>query len=93
MTAFQQVSLALTAIWFALIMLRFRRSTVALVAGLVVVGGYTIVSLIAGKVSLTELGMDASRSWLATYLEVCRYWAGCDARVQSACRQGGIALV
>ena len=66
MTAIQQVSLALTAIWFALIMLRFRRSTVALVAGLVVVGGYTIVSLIAGKVSLTELGLDASRSWLAT---------------------------
>lgn len=66
MTIFQQIAFLLILIWFALIVIRFRRSTAVLVAGLVVIGVYTIVSLMLGKVTLRELGLGTPASWLST---------------------------
>lgn len=57
MTFFQQIALLLTVIWFALILVRFRRSTVGLIAGHIVIGLYTIISLVTGKVTFSELGL------------------------------------
>jgi membrane protease YdiL (CAAX protease family) len=66
MNTFQQIALLLTAILFAMIVIRFRRSTMVLVAGLVVIGLYTIISLAIGKVAPNELGLGTPSSWLST---------------------------
>ena len=66
MTTFQQIALLLAAIWLALVIVRFRHSTIVLIAGLFVVGSYTLVSLAYGNVTLDELGLGIPKSWLAT---------------------------
>ena len=57
MTTFQQIALLLIGIWFAMIMVRFRHSTGMLIAGLIVIGLFTLVSHALGKVTLVELGL------------------------------------
>jgi CAAX protease family protein len=66
MTTFQQIALFLTFIWFTLIVVRSQRSTIFLIAGLVVIGLYTIVSLVSGRVTLAELGLGVPTSWSST---------------------------
>jgi membrane protease YdiL (CAAX protease family) len=58
MTTFQGTALLLTAIWLAIVGIRFRRSTVVLVGGLCAIGLYTAVALARGTVSLHELGLS-----------------------------------
>ncbi len=66
MTPFQQIALLLTAIWLILVVVFFRRSTVALIVGLLVIGLYTAVALAFGWVTPAELGLGLPRSWLLT---------------------------
>jgi uncharacterized protein len=65
MTTFQQTALLLTILWL-LSVLRFRRSTIALIAGLFAIGLYALAALAFGLVTLDQLGMGAVRSWLTT---------------------------
>ena len=50
MTTFHQIALLLILVWFTLIVLLFRRSTLVLVAGLIMIGLYTVVSIVSGQV-------------------------------------------
>ena len=65
MTTFQETALSLTAIYIAIVVVRFRRSTVVLIGGLVALGLYTLVTLADGEVTLSEIGLG-SHSWLPT---------------------------
>ena len=67
MAPFQQTALLLTAIWFLIVIIRFRRSSVVLVGGLFVIGIYTLISFIYGKVTTEELGLGVPNSWLSTF--------------------------
>ncbi len=64
MTAFQLTALLLTILWLAIVVVRFRRSTVVLTSGLFAIGLYTLAALALGKVTLEALGLGAPRSWL-----------------------------
>jgi len=57
MTVFQTTALLLTILWLGMVGIRFRRSTVVLIGGLVAIGLYTAISLARGQVSLEELGL------------------------------------
>jgi 2-phosphoglycerate kinase len=48
MTPFQQTALLLTAVWLALLAIRFRRSYIVLVGGLVAIGACTIAAYARG---------------------------------------------
>ena len=65
MTTFQETALFLTAIYIAIVVVRFRRSTVVLIGGLVAIGLYTLVALAYGEATLSEIGLG-SHSWLPT---------------------------
>jgi len=65
-TTFQQTALLLTVIWLVLVVVRFRRSTVVLIAGLFALGAYALAAFILHKVTLAELGLDFPSSWLRT---------------------------
>ncbi len=65
MTRFQETALFLTAIYIVVVVVRFRRSTVVLIGGLVALGLYTLVALAYGEVTLSEIGLG-SHSWLPT---------------------------
>ncbi len=67
MTTFQQIALLFTAVWLLLVVVRFRRSTIALVGGLLVVGLYTAAALALGYVTPAKLGMGRPSSWLLTF--------------------------
>ena len=66
MTPFQQTALLLTLIWFALVVVRFRRSSLVLIGGLFAIGLYTLAAFAFGKVPPDELGLGIPRSWLLT---------------------------
>ncbi len=66
MTTFQEIALLLTALWLAAVVIRFRHSTAALIAGLLVIAVYTLVSLTYHKVTLPDLGLSMPNSWLTT---------------------------
>jgi len=66
MTTFQQIALLLTAIWLVIVVVRFRHSTLVLIVGLLVIGAYTLASLVLGKVTWGELGLGRPNSWLLT---------------------------
>lgn len=68
MTTFQIIALILIVIWLLLVAARFRRSNAVLIGGLFVVGLFTLVEFIVGKVTPVELGLGAPQSWLATVL-------------------------
>jgi membrane protease YdiL (CAAX protease family) len=65
MTPFQFTALVLTIVWLVLVVFVFRRSTVVLLVGLVVIGGYALMSLILGWVTAGQLGLGRT-GWLAT---------------------------
>ena len=66
MTTFQQTALLLTAIWLALVVVRFRRSSIVLIGGLVAIGLYTLAALASGAVTPDELGLGTDHAWLPT---------------------------
>ena len=66
MTAFQETALALTAIYIVLVVVRFRKSTIVLIGGLVAVALFTVAALARGAVTLDQLGLRVPDSWLAT---------------------------
>lgn len=66
MTTFQQSALILIIIWLVLVVFRFPRSGTILIGELLLLGLYTIVSVLYGKVTLQELGLSAARSWVST---------------------------
>jgi len=67
MTPFQQTAILVTAIWFVIVIVRFRRSSIVLVGGLIVIGIYILISFIYGKVTPEELGLEIPNSWLSTF--------------------------
>ncbi len=66
LTPFQLIALLLTVIWLAIVVVRFRRSTVALLAGLFVVGLFTLAAFAFRKVTPADLGLGLPASWLLT---------------------------
>jgi membrane protease YdiL (CAAX protease family) len=74
MTTFQETALFLTAIYIVIVVVRFRRSSVVLIGGLVALGLYTVVALAYGQVTLSEIGLG-SHSWLPT-IEFALVWLG-----------------
>jgi membrane protease YdiL (CAAX protease family) len=65
LTTFQHTALLLTVVWLAIVV-RFRRSSIVLIAGLFVIGLYTLAALVDGEVTLDELGLGIAISWLPT---------------------------
>jgi uncharacterized protein len=61
-----QTALLLTTIWLVLVVVRFRRSPMVLMAGLSGIGAYTLAAVAYGKVTLAQLGLGLPNSWLAT---------------------------
>jgi membrane protease YdiL (CAAX protease family) len=72
---FQQNALLLTGIWLAIVAVRYRRSTIVLVGGLVVVGLFTAGGLARGAVTPRELGLSTQSSWLPT-IAFAVVWVG-----------------
>ena len=66
LTTFQHIALLLTIVWLLLVIVRFRRSRLVLICGLVAIGLYTVVALILGKVTPEELGLGIPYSWVPT---------------------------
>ena len=66
LTTFQLTALLLILIWLALVVVRFRSSSIVLIVGLFVIGGYTLAAFETGKVSQVELGLGVPQSWLLT---------------------------
>ncbi|HTX90420.1 MAG TPA: CPBP family intramembrane glutamic endopeptidase [Anaerolineales bacterium] len=75
MTTFQFIALLLTVIWLVIVVVRFRRSTLALMIGLVALALFTIAALALGKVTLMQLGMGPVHSWLLM-LVLTLVWLG-----------------
>jgi membrane protease YdiL (CAAX protease family) len=75
MTKFQQIALLLTVTWLVAVAVRFRRSTIVLVGGLVAIGLYTVVAIAYDGVTLNELGLGTTNSWLMT-LGFAVIWCG-----------------
>jgi membrane protease YdiL (CAAX protease family) len=72
---FQQSALLLTAVWLAIVALRYRRSTVVLVGGLVAIGLFTLASVARGAVTPGELGLAGTSSWIPT-IALALVWLG-----------------
>lgn len=66
MTIFQQTALPLTFIWFLIVIVRFRRSIIVLIGGLLIVATYTLIAFIYGLVTPSDLGLSLPASWLGT---------------------------
>ncbi len=66
MLTFQQIALIMTLIWFTIVVIWFRRSRVALVGGLLVIGIFTLAAFIFGGITPDDLGLGAPESWLLT---------------------------
>jgi uncharacterized protein len=66
MTTFQQTALFLTATWFMIVAVRFRRSIIVLLGGLVGIGGYVLAALAFGSAAPAELGLGIPDSWWQT---------------------------
>jgi membrane protease YdiL (CAAX protease family) len=65
MTTFQLISILLAVLWLVLAVIIFRRSTIVLIGGLLVIGVFTLAALIAGWVTPGQLGLGRA-GWLAT---------------------------
>jgi uncharacterized protein len=66
MTHFQQHAMLLTAAWLLIVVARFRNSRIVLIGGLFAVALYTLVALVVDNVSIQQLGLSTSVSWLGT---------------------------
>ena len=62
-TTFQQTALILTVIWLVMVAVRFHRSIVVLIGGLVGIGLYTLVAFAYGETTLADLGLGIPNSW------------------------------
>ncbi len=67
-TTFQIIALSLALIWLLLVAVRFRRSTLVLLIGLVVIGLFTLVEYFLGNVTAADLGLARPNSWWMTIL-------------------------
>jgi membrane protease YdiL (CAAX protease family) len=65
-TVFQQIALLTTAVWATAIVVRFRRSAIAVIGGLGAIGVFTLVSLFVGLVTPADLGLGRPESWWYT---------------------------
>jgi membrane protease YdiL (CAAX protease family) len=65
---FRLIALSLAALWLLLVGLRFRRSTLALLIGLIGLGLFTLVEMLLGNVTAADLGLARPASWLTTLL-------------------------
>jgi membrane protease YdiL (CAAX protease family) len=65
-TIFQWTALLLAVVWLVLVVVRFRRSRIVLIGGLLAVGLYTVIALALGMVTLDELGLSIAVSWWRT---------------------------
>jgi hypothetical protein len=63
---FQLYADLLVVAWLLLVATRFRRSTVVLTGGLVLIGAYTALAWFRGQVSLDQLGLEPDRPWYRT---------------------------
>jgi membrane protease YdiL (CAAX protease family) len=72
---FHEGALLLTAVWLAIVAVRYRRSTIVLVGGLVAIGLFTAGGLARGAVTPRELGLSAGSSWLPT-IAFALLWLG-----------------
>jgi membrane protease YdiL (CAAX protease family) len=66
MTVFQERALFIAALWLVAVAVRFQRSRIVLLGGLVALGLYAFVALLAGQLSLSELGMNSPIAWVPT---------------------------
>ena len=66
MATFQIIALALTAAWLVLIAVKFRRSTVVLIGGLVALSAYAAVAIALGRTSPDVVGLGLPESWPKT---------------------------
>ena len=62
--AYQLIALALTALWMVVVLIFFRKSVIALIAGLVIIGVFVFVGLAAKRLIPADLGLSPPRSWL-----------------------------
>jgi membrane protease YdiL (CAAX protease family) len=72
---FQQIALLLTVIWLALIVVRFRRSIMILIGGLVAISLYALAALANGATTPAEIGLSSTVSWLPT-IGLALTWLG-----------------
>jgi|WetSurMetagenome_2_1015567.scaffolds.fasta_scaffold10528_5 uncharacterized protein len=66
MTDFQLTALILAAAWLFLVVGFFRRSGPVLVGGLAVLGIFTLVEFITGRITAADLGLSMPASWSVT---------------------------
>ena len=66
MTMFQERAVLIAALWLVAVAVRFQRSRIVLLGGLVALGLYAFVALLAGQLSLSELGMSLPIAWIPT---------------------------
>ena len=75
MSVFQLITLILVAVWLVLVVVFFRRSSLVLVGGLLVIGLFTLTGLALGIVTPDELGLGKPNSWLVT-VALALVWLG-----------------
>jgi len=75
MTAFQQIAFLLTIIWLVMVVVRFRRSNVVLIGGLVAIGSYALAAFAFGEVTAMDLGLGRTNSWLPA-MGLALVWLG-----------------
>ena len=75
MSTFQETALLATAMWLALVAVRFRRSIPFLLLGLVAIGLYAIAAMLFREGTIAELGLAAPGSWLRT-IGLASVWLG-----------------
>jgi uncharacterized protein len=66
MTPFQLTALLLTVLWLLLVVVWFRRSTLALFIGLLAIGLGTLAAFLLGWVTPAQLGLNRPTSWPLT---------------------------
>jgi membrane protease YdiL (CAAX protease family) len=66
MTAFQERAALVAALWLVAVAVRFQRSRIVLLGGLLALGLYALIALLAGQLSLPELGMNRPVAWVPT---------------------------
>jgi len=67
MMTFQVISILLIITLLILVVAHFRRSSIILIGGLIVIGLFTLASLVIHTVTLEQLGLNLPKSWLWTF--------------------------
>jgi membrane protease YdiL (CAAX protease family) len=63
---FQWIALGLTVAWLIIVLALFRKSVLALFAGLIVIGLFVFAALALNRISFAEIGLGIPGSWLLT---------------------------